>query len=176
MKKTGVLKVILYIFASFLLAVFQSTVGKRIGLFGTTAQMTLVLTVCAAYFHGPTVGAICGIASGVFTEAIGSTGIVLLPIFYVFIGLTVGVKTQEAEEKHRTAGFLRYITTLALSCLSGALITVIMTALNATKLNFFMVILHISLPEVLNTFIFGIFLGIAHLTFTSIGKSKGTDK
>ena len=176
MKKTGALKIILYVAASFLLAVFQSTVGKRMGLFGTTAQMTLALTVCAAYFHGPTVGAVCGIASGVFTEAIGSTGIAILPLFYMFAGWIVGIKTQEAEQKHRTAGFLRYSATLALSCLFGSLVTVIMTVLNAAKPHLLQVILHIALPEALNTFIFGILLGLAHLAFKNIARSKGTAK
>ena len=176
MKKTGTLKIILYVVASFLLAVFQSTVGKKLGLFGVTAQMTLVLTVCAAYFHGPAAGAACGIAGGVFTEAIGSTGIVLLPLFYVLVGWVVGAKTVEAAEKHRSTGFLRYCATLALSCLFGALVTVIMTVLNATKPHLLQVILHIALPEALNTFIFGILLGLAHLAFKNIARSKGTAK
>ena len=170
-RRTGIFAVIVCVLAQFLLAVFQSTVGHKIGFFGVTAQYTLALAVCAAFYKGPIVGAVCGLAGGVFTEAIGSTGITLLPLFYTVICWVVGAIEEEKKE-HRGAEFLRFCVNLASAALAGGLATLVMIAINSTKPSIQDAIVYIVLPEALNTAVLGILIGAIFFAAEKITSHK----
>ncbi len=83
-----------YVILITLLLVFCSTlqvsVLSRFRLFGIVPDLMLCVVMCLSYFGGRQLGAICGIAAGVLVESMGSHGIVLLPLFYLFCGYLTG--------------------------------------------------------------------------------------
>ena len=171
----SVIKIFLYVTVSFLLAVLQSTLGKRIGLFGVTPQMTLALTVAAAYYQGPVIGALCGIFCGVFTDAIGGTGITLSPLFYTLIGWIIGsLAIEKKGQKGSSLG--SFILNLAAATLVGGFITLIMLSLNAAKPNLPDAFIYIVLPEALNTYIFGFFIGLVYFVAERLTQNQSNKK
>ena len=170
----GIFTVIACVLAQFLFAVFQCTVGHKIGFFGVSAQYTLALAVCTAFYGGPVLGAACGLFGGVFTEAIGSTGITLLPLFYTVICWAVGAIAEEKKE-YRGSGFLRFCTSLASSALAGGISTLVMILINASKPSLTDALIYVVLPEILNTFAFGILLGTAFFAVEKISYRKKSE-
>ena len=168
-------RVIFYVVASFLLSVFQSTLGKRIGLFGVTPQMTLALTVAAAFYQGPLLGALCGLLCGIFTEALGGVGIVLLPLFYTLAGWIIGAIAIE-KKGPKGSSLTSFLINLAAATLAGGLITLTMFLINATKPNLPDALVYIILPEALNTYIFGLFVGIIYFAVEKLGAAKRESK
>lgn len=168
------LKIIIYIAVSFLLAVFQTTVAHRVALFGATPQLTLSLTCAAAYFYGPVCGGAVGLISGVFTEALGSTGISVLPLLYFLVGWFCGMLTRRSHAQ-RSLGFFGFITALAAVCGAGSVITVICLMLSAGKANILTGFLHIALPEIPNTFLYGLPIGAVHFMIDRIRSKKTED-
>ncbi len=174
-RNISAVKITVYIAVSFVLAVFQTTIGAKAAFFGAVPQITLALTGAAAYFYGSLTGAVAGIASGVFTEALGATGITLLPLFYMLVGWFIGSYSTEKRGQRR-AGFGGYCIALFATAIVGIAITVVRLVLNAGKPNIFLAILHIALPEALNTYIYGILIGVVHWTIEKIRESRAKNK
>ncbi len=156
-----------YIALAFLLAVFQTTVGKNIAILGAVPQLTLALTCAAGYFYGAAAGGTVGIVAGVFTSALGTVGISVLPLFYCVIGFLTGLFAPPKK-----TNFIRFIMALAATCAVGIAITIISLALGAGRPNIALALLHIALPEALNTFIYGTVIGLVHLLIKFIQNRK----
>ena len=154
-------KILIYAAISFVLAVFQSTVGARIGFFGATPQLTLALTCAAGCFYGAPTGAVVGLLSGLFTDAVGSAGIPLLALFYAVFGYFLGLYT--ADKRQTRAGLGIWSIALAATVGVGVFITLLCLLVNAGKANIVFVVLNIALPEALNTYVFGWMIGVFHL-------------
>ncbi len=163
-------KILIYAAISFVLAVFQSTVGARIGFFGATPQLTLALTCAAGCFYGAPTGAVVGLMSGLFTDALGSAGIPLLVVFYTVFGYFLGLYTADRRQNRATLG--GWSIALAAAVGVGIFITLLCLFVNAGKANIVFVILNIALPEALNTYIFGWIIGVVHLIVDRVAEKN----
>ena len=141
-----------------MLAVFQSSVGGRIGIFGATPQLTLALTCAAGCFYGSPTGAVVGLLAGLFTDSVGSAGIPLLALLYALFGYFLGLYASDRRQTH--AGLGVFSVALAAASGIGMLITLICLLVNAGKANIVIAVLNIALPEALNTYIFGWAIGL----------------
>ncbi len=159
-------RALLYALASFALAVLQSTLGQRIGILGAPPQLTLALTASAAYLYGSLTGGTVGLISGIFTEALGATGVSVLPLLYCLIGWFGGLISRGSgssgggkNEKNALGLFIA----LSAAGIAGVAVTLVRLTLGAGRPNLALAIIHIALPELLSTLIYGIPTGLISL-------------
>ena len=168
-KGSGVtlLKVIIYGAVIFLTAVLQSTVASRFGFFGTTPALMLALTCGAACYEDERVSSVIGLASGFCADALGNSGMSILPLVYALVGwfgTRLAVSFGKGRDGSSVGGRLAVWTLmLAAACGVGMLTTAITLFLTANRVHIIDVFLHILLPELSGTFIFGYPVGIIYM-------------
>lgn len=83
-------KILIYFVIIFIASVLQTSFLAVLEPFGAVPDLMLLLTLGAGYFCGPLAGGIFGVASGVVSYALGSTGLALLPLLYCIVGAFTG--------------------------------------------------------------------------------------
>lgn len=134
-----------------LLAVLQVSFFSRFRVLGAAPDLMIVAVLGIAYFSGPYAGAINGIAAGFLIEAIGSSGITLLPLCYLLCGYLVGYYARSNPKTYPT-----YLIYLGVTLLYRAVITVLYASLTYRDLRLPPVLLYSVLPELLLTAIAGL--------------------
>lgn len=132
------------------IASMQVSLLSRFRLFSATADLMLGTVVCMAFLGGRHMGAIVGIAGGFLVEAMGSTGIMLLPLFYLLLGYVVGHYSRAMEKRYPS-----YLMYLGISLAYRAAITVFYTCITYQNVNLPHILLKILLPELLLTAVAG---------------------
>ena len=107
-------------------AVLQVSFFSRFRLFGAVPDLMICTVLCLSFFSGRYTGAITGIAGGFLIEAIGSSGLTLLPLFYLFFGYLIGHYSRAIIPRRYTSylvylGFavlLRVSLTLLYACMT----------------------------------------------------------
>ena len=125
----------------FVTVVLQTTVLARGRWFGIIPDLTFAVVVCLGYFYGAETGAICGIAGGFLIEALGGTGISILPVVYLFLGYVIGFFA-----KRQPKGISSYALISAATLPVHAIVTVFYTLVTYRKLTGY-TFTHILLPE-----------------------------
>ncbi len=134
--------------------VLQTSLFPRMRLFGTVPDLMLCTVLCISYFCGRYTGGIVGIAAGFLTDALGSTGISLLPFCYFLLGYLVGHYARVVNPKR----FTNYIFFLIAALVYRAAVTVVSASLSYAFLNLPQLLLHAVLPELLYTAVVGCIL------------------
>ena len=137
-----------------LLAVLQVTVFAKISVFGATPDLMLCAVLGVSFFLGRYAGAITGIGAGFLIEAMGSTGISLLPLFYLLLGYLAGHYARVIVPKRLTA----YLIYLLPALLLRAGITLTYICLSYESFNVIRILLSTLLPEAAETALFGAIL------------------
>ena len=135
-------------------AVLQTSAFGRLTHIGAVPDIMLCIVLCIAYFNGRHHGAITGLAAGALVEAIASSGIVLLPLFYMLFGYVAGHYSRAVQPKR----FIPYLFYLMFALLLRAGITVLYACLTYQNIHLLQILLHAVLPEMLTTAIAGICL------------------
>lgn len=166
--RTGVSvrRIVAYGAAVFLLSVFQSTVAARFGFLGTAPALLLALTCAAAYFDGEHTGEAVGLASGFLLDALGGSGISVLPLAYTLTGWFIGKMTVRfGHDRIVSPGgrIVWWCVWLGAGVGIGMLITALCLFLTAGKVNIISAFLHIILPEALATYFSGFPLCFVYL-------------
>ncbi len=91
-------------------------------IFGVTPALTLAAVLSVAFFDGEHSGAVAGIAGGFILDALGSTGLMLLPIIYMLIGFSVGLATHRFLSRN----FPSFCVFAAIGLLANALGTLLL--------------------------------------------------
>jgi len=128
----------------------QTTLFARIRLFGAVPDICFVTLVLVSYFCGKEVGAITGIAVGFAVDALGSVGISLLPIFYLFCGYLFGYFTRAIYPKR----YVSYLVVLAAAIPVRMVITFVYICINYNTIHLLELMGRILLPEAAVTAIF----------------------
>ena len=144
-----------------LASVLQVSFLSRYRIFGVVPDLMLCTVMCLGYFGGRQLGAICGIAAGVLVESMGSFGIVLLPIFYLFCGYLTGHYAHAIVPRRFTA-FTAYFS---VSLLLRSAVTLLYACLNYQSINLPVLLLRTLLPEFLLTAILGCALYFPFMLF-----------
>ena len=89
-------------------ALLQTSAFGRLTHIGAVPDIMLCIVLCIAYFNGRHHGAITGIAAGALIETMASSGVVLLPLFYMIFGYVVGHFARAVQPK-RFIPYLLYL-------------------------------------------------------------------
>lgn len=129
--------------------VLQTTFFARIRVFGVIPDLSFAALILISYFCGREVGAVTGIAVGFAVDALGSVGITLLPVFYLFCGYVCGYFTRAVQPKR----FTPFLTVLAAAIPVRTVITFIYICINYSTIHILDLTVHILLPEAAGTFL-----------------------
>ena len=135
-------------------AILQTSVFGKLTYIGAVPDLMLCIVLGVAYFNGRHHGAITGLASGALIEAIASSGIVLLPLFYMIFGYVAGHYARAVQPKR----FIPYLIYLMFALLLRAGITFLYTCLIYQQINLLQIFAHAVIPEMLTTALAGICL------------------
>ena len=135
-------------------ATVQLCVLDKLRILGAIPDLMLVTVLLLAFFWGRFTGAIVGIVAGVFIEALGGSGISLLPVVYFLCGYLVG---------HYARAVIPRKFSVYLMLLLGALVVRGATTLTYASLTYDQfslprVLLGLVLPELLATALWGCLL------------------
>ena len=108
-------------------------------------------------------GAVVGIAAGFLIDALGATGIMLSPLFYLLVGYVAGHYAASGAQ----GGFLGYLPHLGVTLLARAGVTAMLTVMTYGSLFFGELLLHILRPEMLNTALAGLALYVPLKLFSA---------
>ena len=134
-----------------ILSVMQVTVCSRFSIFGATPDLMICTVLCVAFFAGRYAGAITGIGAGFFIEAMGSVGISLLPLFYLFLGYVAGHYARASHPKRYTV----YLFYLFFAIIYRMIITITYIGLTYESFHLLEILTKILLPEAADTAIAG---------------------
>ena len=135
-------------------AVLQTSVFSKLTYVGAVPDIMLCIVVCMAYFNGRHHGAITGLAAGTLIEAMASSGIVLLPLFYMIFGYTAGHYARATQPKR----FIPFLFYLMFALFLRAGLTVLYACLTYQSIHLVQFLIHAVLPEMLATAIAGVCL------------------
>lgn len=135
-------------------AVIQTSIFGKLTYVGAVPDIMLCIVCCIAYFNGRHQGAITGIAAGALIEAMASSGIVLLPLFYMIFGYMAGHYARAVQPKR----FVSYLFYLMFALLLRAGLTVLYACLIYQNIHLVQILVHAVLPEMLATAIAGVCL------------------
>ena len=120
-----------------LAAVLQVSVFSRFRLLGAVPDLMICIVTCVAFFNGRYHGAITGIAAGALIETLASTGIVLLPLFYMLFGYIAGHYARAVQPKR----FIPYLFYLMFALFLRAGLTVLYACLMYRNIHLLQILL-----------------------------------
>ena len=136
------------------MAIFQVSVFGRYKLFGAVPDLMLCTVLCVAFFSGRYAGAITGVGAGFLIEALGSTGLSLLPVAYLILGYVVGYYAKgSAFRRFPSYLICRLVGVLARGALTGIYVYLLYDGVAFGRL-----FLHTLLPEAAATALCGVIL------------------
>lgn len=142
-------------------AVLQTSVFGKLTHIGAVPDIMLCIVLCISYFNGRHHGAITGLAAGALIEAMASSGIVLLPLFYMLFGYIAGHYARAVQPKR----FIPYLFYLMFALFLRAALTVLYTCLIYQNIHLVQILLHAVLPETLATAVAGVCLYLPLMLF-----------
>lgn len=142
-------------------AILQANVFGRLTYIGGVPDIMLCLVLCIAFFNGRHHGAITGIAAGALIEMMASSGITLLPLFYMLFGYMAGHYARAVQPKR----FAPYLFYLMFALFLRASLTVLYACLSYQSIHLVQILIHAVLPEMLATAIAGVCLYLPLMLF-----------
>ena len=136
------------------LSVLQVSLFSRFRLLRAVPDLMICTVLCIGFFGGCYMGAVTGIAAGVLIEAIGSTGIVLLPLAFMLCGYLAGHFAKTLGHN----SYVPYLVYLALTLLYRAVITLLYACMTYKNIHLPKILIQSVLPEMLVTAIAGLIL------------------
>lgn len=131
MNKSITPKILLYIpiygILAALMAVLQTTLIPRFHIADCMPDLVIGAVCCIGIYRGEITASVFGLFSALCVEGLGSTGLSLLPLYYLFAGYICGRIGRNAKENARFAAFL---ITLPPACLGRLLISVLSYTVN----------------------------------------------
>ena len=135
-------------------AILQTSVFSKLTYVGAIPDLMLCIVTCVAYFNGRHHGAITGLAAGALIEIMASSGIVLLPLFYMVFGYMAGHYARAVQPKR----FIPYLFYLMFALFLRAGVTILYACLTYQNIHLLQIIGRAVLPEMLATAVAGICL------------------
>ena len=135
-------------------AILQTSIFGKLTYKGAVPDIMLCIVLCVSYFNGRHHGAITGIAAGALIEALASTGVALLPLFYMLFGYITGHYARAVQPKR----FTPYLFYLMFALFLRAALTILYACLTYQSIHLVQFLLHTVFPEMLATAITGVCL------------------
>ena len=135
-------------------AILQTSVFGKFTYIGAVPDIMLCIVLSISFFSGRHYGAITGIAAGALIEAMASSGIVLLPLFYMLFGYLTGHYARAVQPKR----FIPYLFYLMFALFLRAALTILYACLTYQSIHLVQFLIHAVLPEMLTTAVAGVCL------------------
>lgn len=167
--------ILFYGLLGILLVILQTTLIPRISIFDASPDIIIGAIAFLGIYRDEKVASIFGLSMGLCIDALTTTGISLLPLFYCILGFVCGQVGKASKNNTRFAAFL--VTIPALS-LSKVFVTFIYALIDyQAKLDYMRYLTHTALPEFVSTLVICIpvFLltGLFNLPVRSFGRRGG---
>ena len=101
-----VFDIVIYGLLLIVLSVLQTTLIPRFPIYDAIPDIMIGAVCCIGIYRGERCAAIFGLMAGLCSDALGSTGLSLLPLFYTLVGYIAGNIGANAREKARFAAYL----------------------------------------------------------------------
>lgn len=100
------LDILVYGLLAAFLAVLQTTLIPRIGIFNAFPDLVIGAICCIGIYREEEIAALFGLIAGLAVEALGSTGISVLPLFYMLMGYVCGRVGAGTRENAQISAFV----------------------------------------------------------------------
>lgn len=131
------------------LTVLQTAFLPRFDIGPALPSLTVGAVCCMGIYRNENYGALFGLVLALFVEAVGSTGISLLPIFYTLVGYVSG---KVGENAHENARFSAFLLSVPIVALSNTILSFFYHLLSyGTSIDFKYLLLETLLPELIFT-------------------------
>jgi len=145
----SVLDIAVYGILAAIMAVLQTTLMHRIPVYGAIADIVIGAVCCIGIYRGENTAAAFGLFAGLCVDALGTTGVSLLPLFYTLTGYVCGRIGTNAREGAR---FTANLITVPFLCLARTLFSLLNHIINYFgDIDFGILFLYILLPELIYT-------------------------
>ena len=135
-------------------AILQTSVFGKFTYIGAVPDIMLCIVLSISFFSGRHYGAITGIAAGALIESMASSGIALLPLFYMLFGYLTGHYARAVHPKR----VMPYLFYLMFALFLRAALTILYACLIYQSIHLVQFLIHVVLPEMLATAIVGVCL------------------
>lgn len=140
--------------AAMLTASAQSGSFSQIRPFGTVPDLCLAFTVALGMMFGSRFGAVFGVASGFFIDALSADGLSVKILLYLVCGALSGLFT--VTEFRPIKDIWRYVAFLVSACAAKQLLLVMWVVLTAPFIDMAQIIVELVLRELICTTVFSI--------------------
>ena len=134
--------------ATFLLAVIQCSFFSQLSFLPATPDLILGLIVGIAMLDSQKAAAVTGVGAGFVIDAIGSSGLSLSPLFYLFVGALCG-----AFAKKMLPSFISWLVSLFVFSLFKSILTILNVLYISNDPPFIKMLTELLIPEIISTFI-----------------------
>ncbi len=146
-----VLNTVIYGLLGAFLAVIQTTLMPQLTVYYAVADIIIGAICCIGIYKGENTAALFGLWAGLCVEALGSTNISLLPLFYTLVGYVCGRIGFNAKSNAR---FAAYLVSIPLLCLSRTAFSFIFhIIIYFESIDYTVLFLHTLLPEFIYTLV-----------------------
>ena len=147
----SILDIVVYGIFAAIMAVLQTTLMPRIPVYGAIADIVIGAVCCIGIYRGENKAGAFGLFAGLCVDALGTTGVSLLPLFYTLVGYVCGRIGANAREGAR---FSAYLITIPFVCLARTLFSFLNHIINYFgDIDFGILFLYILLPEFVYTLV-----------------------
>lgn len=140
--------------AAMLTASAQSGFFSQLRPFGTVPDLCLAFTVALGMMFGSRFGAVFGVASGFFIDALSADGLSVKIILYLVCGALSGLFT--VTEFRPIKDIWRYVAFLLSACAAKQLLLVMWVVLTAPFIDMAQIVVELILSELICTAVFSI--------------------
>lgn len=168
-----ILFALVYAAAAFFTAIIQTGFFFNFRPFGFAPDLCLALSAACGLKFGSKCGGVVGLLSGFFLDAFSSQGLSLAVIFYMLVGITMGIVASPRSEIN-LPHFLVFLIGMASFALISGIGTLIKILTAHSSVLIGSVLLNSTLPELFCTLIFSLpFYPIAALISNLLKKKQG---
>ncbi len=153
-RKQSVRYVVVISLLLLLLSVIQLSFFGRFRIFGAIPDLVIAAVLCIGFFTGPYTGAVSGIGAGFLIDALGTSGISVMPLCYLPVGYLIGYFARKDMQR----GFLQYLIYLAITLAYRAVITMLYAWIVVGSQSFASLLVGAVLPELFGTALAGLAL------------------
>ena len=143
--------ILFYGLLGILLVILQTTLVPRFAIYDATPDIIIGAIAFLGIYRDEKVASIFGLVMGLCVDALTTTGLSFLPLFYCILGFVCGYVGKASKNNARFAAFLVTIPWLSLSRVA---ITFLYNVINyQAKLDYMRYLTHTAIPELVSTLV-----------------------
>lgn len=143
----AVIKYVIYSVLVLLLVLLKTTFFSRFRPFGASPDILITATAAIALYEGGHAGAIFGLLTGYFADALGGVGVIIAPLPYMLTGYFCGIVATD----HYKRSWVLYLIFDLCACVVRAFTSLLYVMITWRSFDLPLVISSVIVPELLST-------------------------